>query len=492
MKFPRRSGILLHPTSLPSRFGIGDLGPGAYRFVDWLHEAKQRLWQVLPLGPTGYGDSPYQSFSAFAGNPYLISPERLVDEGLLDEASFADVPDFPTERVDYGAVTEWKMALLRRAFGNFQQQSNHTGFDRWVEENRAWLEEYVLFIALKAHFGGGSWTGWPEEVRARDGATLGRYRDELAEEMQFERFLQFQFYQQWITLRAYAYSRDVAIVGDIPIFIAHDSADAWANRELFYINEDGSLQLQAGVPPDYFSETGQLWGNPLYRWDVMEANGYDWWVKRFHSLLNLVDVVRLDHFRGFEASWAVPGEAQTAIHGEWRPGAGSKLFQVLHATLGPLPIIAENLGVITPPVEAMRVEFDYPGMRILQFAFTGDADSEFLPHSYVQNTVAYTGTHDNDTTLGWYESLDEAMRQRVFDYFDTSESQVVRAMVRAIIASVADTAIAPIQDIFEVGAEGRINLPGRLGGNWQWRATADQFTRERAAWLAHLSSIYGR
>ncbi|MBA3530333.1 MAG: 4-alpha-glucanotransferase [Ardenticatenales bacterium] len=491
MRFPRRAGILLHPTSLPGPYGIGDLGPAAYRFVDWLQEAGQRLWQVLPLGPTGYGDSPYQSFSAFAGNPLLISPERLLEQALLTEQELSTPPSFPTAHVEYGEVIDWKESLFRQAFARFQTQP-HPSYEPWVAANEEWLEDYALFIALKAHFGGGPWKEWPEEVRTHDKTRLDPHREALADEMAYQRFLQFLFFQQWITLRAYAHQKEVSIVGDIPIFIAHDSADAWANRELFSLNDDGSLEVQAGVPPDYFSETGQLWGNPLYRWDMMEESGYEWWIERFRAIFNLVDMVRLDHFRGFEAYWTIPGNAPTAVNGEWRTGPGAALFREVRDALGPLPIIAEDLGVITPEVDAMRDEFAYPGMRILQFAFSADISSNFLPHNYVQNTVAYTGTHDNDTTRGWFESLDEESQQRVLDYFDTSEAQVVWAMARAIVASVADTAIVPMQDIAELGNEARMNLPGRPGGNWQWRATEEMFSAENAAWLAKLSDLYGR
>ncbi len=491
MKFPRRSGVLLHPTSLPGPFGLGDMGPEAYRFVDWLERAGQRLWQILPLGPTGYGDSPYQSFSAFAGNPMLISPQRLVEEGWLDSAALSDVPNFSADRVEYSRAIEWKQALLRAAFERFQT-GDQRAIQHWAADNASWLPDYALFIALKEHFGGGPWKDWPQPLRARDEKTLERYRAELADEIQFQTFLQFLFHQQWVTLRAYAHGRGIAIVGDIPIFIAHDSADAWANRSMFYINEDGSLQVQAGVPPDYFSETGQLWGNPLYRWERMAEDGYAWWIARFRALLNLVDIVRLDHFRGFAAYWAVPGDAPTAVKGEWLPGPNAPFFRAIHSAMGELPIIAEDLGLITPDVVAIREEFDYPGMRILQFAFTGDVTSDFLPHNYVQNTVAYTGTHDNDTTLGWYESLNDQEKAWVLAYLDTSEAQVVRAMVRAVISSVADTAVVPMQDLLEQGTESRMNMPGITGGNWQWRATADAFSDERAAWLAQLSDLYGR
>jgi 4-alpha-glucanotransferase len=491
MKFPRRAGLLLHPTSLPGRFGIGDMGPEAYRFIDWLHRAGQRLWQVLPLGPTGYGDSPYQSFSSFAGNAMLISPERLAESGLLAEEDLDAAPAFPDGRVDYALVNTWKEQVLRAAYAMFKQ-SARPGFAQWARENQDWLDDYSFFMAIKERLGGGPWKDWPTGVRDRDATELDRYREQLQDEIEYQKFLQFQFFQQWITLRAYAHSRGIAIIGDIPIFVAHDSADVWAQRELFYINPDGTLQVQAGVPPDYFSETGQLWGNPLFRWDVLQSRGYDWWIERFRAILKLVDVVRLDHFRGFAGYWEIPGDAETAVSGRWQPGPGSDLFCALREELGPLPIIAENLGVITPDVEEMRHAFQYPGMRILQFAFTADTTSEFLPHNYVQNTVAYTGTHDNETTRGWFEGLDEETRRWVLDYFGATESDVVPAMVRAVVASVADTAVVPLQDVFDLGNQARMNLPGRPGGNWQWRATADQFSDEHAEWLAKLTGLYGR
>lgn len=491
MRFPRRSGILLHPTSLPGRYGVGDLGPAAYHFVDWLHDAGQRLWQVLPLGPTGYGDSPYQSFSAFAGNPLLISPDRLEAQGLLTSADLASVPAFSHDHVDFGNVIPWKKGVLRAAFEHFKQ-GDQTALERWASTNGEWLDDYALFIAIKEHLGGGPWWEWPDALRQRDKATLDEQRKQLADEIAFQKFLQYQFFQQWITLRAYARSKEVAMVGDIPIFIAHDSADAWSNSDLFYIRPDGTLEVQAGVPPDYFSETGQLWGNPLYRWDRMKAQGYSWWIDRFRAAFNLVDVLRLDHFRGFEAYWAVPGYAPTAVKGEWRPGPGADLFQTVLDALGALPIIAEDLGVITPEVEAIRDEFEYPGMRILQFAFSADTSSAFLPHNYIQNTVAYTGTHDNDTTRGWFESLDAAGRQEVLDYLDTTENELVRAMIRAVVASVADTAIAPMQDVVGLGNAARMNLPGRPGGNWQWRAAAHHFSPDNQVWLARLAALYGR
>jgi 4-alpha-glucanotransferase len=491
MEFPRRSGILLHPTSLPGSFGVGDLGPSAYRFIDWLVAAGQTLWQVLPLGPTGYGDSPYQAFSAFAGNPLLISPEWLLEQQLLTESELAAVPIFETGNIDFGAVIPWKDKLLRAAYARFATQSRPE-FERWTAANAEWLDDYALFTALKGHFGGGAWTGWDDDIRARDPKAIARYTEILAEEIGYQKFLQSQFAQQWTTLRAYARQQGVDLVGDMPIFIAHDSADAWAHKELFTLQEDGSLEVQAGVPPDYFAATGQLWGNPLYRWDAMAAQGYSWWIDRFRSILNLVDMVRLDHFRGFEAAWAIPGGAPNAINGEWRKGPEYALFDAINGALGEMPIIAEDLGVITPDVEALRDRYNFPGMRILQFGFTADAKSEFLPHSYIRNCVAYTGTHDNETTRGWFDNLDARTRERVLAYFESDSEQVVFDMVRAIIASVAATAIIPMQDILDLGNEARINTPGLLGNNWQWRATAADFTPDMAAALKRLALLYGR
>ena len=491
MKFPRRSGILLHPTSLPGRYGIGDLGPAAYHFVDWLVEAGQQIWQVLPLGPTGYGDSPYQNFSAFAGNPLLISLDQLIEQGLLTEADLSERPLFPAERVDFGVLIPWKMSILRRAFANFKQ-SRQDEFEKWVANNEEWLNDYAFFMALKVHFGGGPWTQWPEELRRRDESALAQYRQKVADEIVFQQFIQFQFFQQWIQLHEYAQSQGITIIGDAPIFIAHDSADAWAQRELFYIREDGSLEVQAGVPPDYFSETGQLWGNPLYRWDVMQERGYQWWIDRFRIIFQLVDVVRLDHFRGFEAYWTVPGEAKTAIQGEWRKGPNASLFEAVQDALGTLPIIAEDLGVITPEVEALRDQFDFPGMRILQFAFGADTSNSFLPHNYMQNTAAYTGTHDNETTRGWFGNLDDETRQRVLDYFNCTSEEIIRTMIRALMLSVADTVVVPMQDVLDLNNRARMNLPGTVGGWWTWRASAVQFTPEAAAWLAKWAKLYGR
>ncbi|MDW8054889.1 MAG: 4-alpha-glucanotransferase [Anaerolineae bacterium] len=491
----RASGILLHPTSLPSPYGIGDLGEDAYRFVDFLAEAEQQLWQVLPLGPTGFGDSPYQCFSAFAGNPLLISPALLAQEGLLPARALEDAPRFPATRVDYGAVIPYKQALLRAAYAHFQQDAPtelRQAFEAFCEQESAWLEDYALFMALKDAHDGDPWNTWADDLVQRAPNALARARHRLREAIQLHKFAQFVFFRQWSALKAYANAKGVRIIGDIPIFVAFDSADAWAHRELFTIDERGELQFVAGVPPDYFSPTGQRWGNPLYRWEVMAAQGYRWWIDRCRMALRLFDLVRIDHFRGFEAYWEVPAHEPTAVNGRWVKGPGLALFQALREALGELPIIAEDLGVITDEVRALRDALGFPGMRVLHFAFVADASSEFLPHNYVRNTVAYAGTHDNDTTVGWFEKLDAETRQRVLDYIGTDGSAIHWDVIRLLMMSVADTVIFTLQDVLGLGSEARMNFPGRAEGNWQWRFTWAQITPEIAARLRKLTRTYGR
>ena len=423
MKFKRASGILLHPTSLPGRFGIGDLGGAAYRFINFLAASGQQLWQVMPLGPTSFGDSPYQALSAFAGNPLLISLERLVEEHYLAPWDFDGAPAFPEHAVDYGAVINYKQRLLQLSFENFKVNADEIQKAKladFITAHRAWLDDYALFAALKDHHAGGNWSVWEQDIAmAHQPAALEYWKATLAGPIQYHQYLQFQFFQQWLALKEYANRQGVRIVGDIPIFVAYDSADAWSHPELFYFDEEGKPTVVAGVPPDYFSPTGQLWGNPHYRWDVMAQSGYAWWVARFKMIFQLVDMVRLDHFRGFEAAWAVPAGERTAEHGEWVKGPGADLFRAVEQALGPLPIIAEDLGLITPQVEALRVEFGFPGMKVLQFAFTSDPKamvSTFLPHNFERNYVVYTGTHDNDTTLGWFNTVSEGERAVVRRY----------------------------------------------------------------------------
>ncbi|HEY1013968.1 MAG TPA: 4-alpha-glucanotransferase [Herpetosiphonaceae bacterium] len=493
MTFDRASGILLHPTSLPGRYGIGDLGVEAYQFIDWLAAAGQRLWQILPLGPTGYGDSPYQCFSAFAGNPMLISPDYLARQDLLAQWDLDAMPEFPAEQVDFGPVIEAKTALLRQAFENFKQAGLSDAFREFQHAESDWVADYALFMAIKGAHGGESWVSWPAEIALREPAALDEWREKLADDVLFQTFLQWAFYSQWADLKAYANGKGIKIIGDVPIFVAHDSADVWANRELFLLDEGGNPIDIAGVPPDYFSATGQRWGNPLYRWDELERDGFAWWRERIVATLRTVDIVRLDHFRGFAGYWAVPSSEETAINGAWRRGPGAKLFNALRAELGALPIIAEDLGVITPDVEALRDGFEMPGMRILQFAFTSRASkSSFLPHNYVPNTVAYSGSHDNDTSRGWYNAASEEERHLARRYLNSSDERIVWDMIRALQASVADTVVIPLQDALNLDSGARMNMPGRLGGNWAWRVRAADLTAELAGALYELAETYAR
>ena len=491
----RTSGILLHPTSLPGRFGIGDTGEGARRFVDFLVESGQTLWQVLPLGPTGYGDSPYACFSAFAGNPLLVSPQTLQDEGFLRSEDLAGTPDLPSDRVDYDRVIHFKTALLRKSFERFERVASSEqkeAFNRFCWEEASWLDDFALFMSLKTHSGGLAWNAWDRDVATRQPEAIQRWMGVLAEPIQFHKYVQHQFFRQWSDLKRYANERNVGIIGDAPIFVAYDSSDAWANPDLFHFDEEGSPTVVAGVPPDYFSETGQLWGNPIYRWDVMKRRGYDWWIRRLRTLLRTVDWIRLDHFRGFEAYWAVPAGSPTAVKGTWMKGPGADLFDSLRTSLGELPIIAEDLGLITPQVEALRERFGFPGMKVFQFAFGTNAANPFLPHNFERNYVVYPGTHDNDTVLGWFEGLPQDKRDSVLRYLGTDGSSICWDFVRWAFASVARMAVIQLQDLLCLGSEARMNYPGRLGGNWIWRYTAHMLTDEIGRRLKELSAIYGR
>ncbi len=506
MKFPRASGILLHPTSLPGEYGIGDLGPKAYEFVDFLVEGKQTYWQVLPLGPTGYGDSPYQCFSAFAGNPLLISPERLVEEGLIDAEILRNRPDFDLHRVDFAAVYDWKNRLLPEAYKNFHATTSvdlRGKFERFAQENAGWLDDYALYKAIKTSQGQKAWYQWPDPLKLHIPATFENETERLYEKIQAERFYQFLFFSQWLELKQYANERGIKIVGDMPIFIALDSADVWCNQEKFKLDDDGSPKVVAGVPPDYFSKTGQLWGNPIYDWDAMQQDAFAWWIERVRHTLRTVDVLRIDHFRGFAASWEVPGGEQTAENGRWVEVPGVELFKTMGRELGDLPFWAEDLGVITPDVEKLRDSFGLPGMRILQFAFGGDSKNHDLPHNYVNNCVAYTGTHDNDTTVGWWLSQAGAgstrdaadirrEREYCLEYLNSEGDRINWDFIRAVWASVANTAVAPMQDLLGIGTEARMNLPATTSGNWQWRMGEDAITGEITERLKKLTEIYGR
>ncbi len=495
MSFKRASGVLLHPTSLPGPYGIGDIGPQAYQWVNYLASTGCSLWQILPLGPTGYGDSPYQCFSAFAGNPYLISPDALVAEELLQPEDLANLPTLPNDRVDYGSVIALKLGLLDRAFSRFQQAAPkklHQAFSAFKQAEAYWLDDFALFMAIKDHFGGGPWIDWPAEFRQRLPATLADFRQQYANQIERHAFRQFLFFRQWQRLRAHAHEQGLQIIGDIPIFVAHDSVDVWANPGLFYLDEDGNPLVVAGVPPDYFSPTGQLWGNPLYRWQVHTAQGYAWWISRFRAVLSTVDIVRLDHFRGFAGYWEIPGDAETAIAGRWVRGPGKALLHKVKEALGDLPIIAEDLGVITPDVEDLRETFGLPGMKIMVFAFDDDATNKFLPHNYTENYVVYTGTHDNDTALGWYKRVEEKERDFARRYLARDGHDISWDLIRAAWSSVAVFALAPMQDFLSLDNSARMNYPSTLGGNWNWRMPVDaqsEFLRSR---IAETNLLYGR
>ena len=495
----RAAGVLLHPTSLPAPHGIGDVGPGASAFLAWAESAGLGVWQVLPLGPTGYGNSPYNSPSAFAGNPLLISPERLVEEGLLPRPALAGRPHFPLDRVDYEAARTWKERLLRASFAHFASHAPaglRAEEEAWrgAPEQSRWLGDFTLFQSLKARFGGAAWTDWPPELRRREPAALEAARTELGDELAFHSYCQFLFFRQWERLRAEARARGIAILGDVPIYVAGDSADVWAHPELFKLRADGHPRAVAGVPPDYFSATGQRWGNPIYDWRRLARSGFAWWIERLRANLRLFDMVRLDHFRGFVAYWQIPASEPTAVRGRWVRGPGARLFKALRAALGPhLPLVAEDLGVITPDVVALRERFALPGMRVLQFAFAAapGEDDVHAPHRHTASSVVYTGTHDNDTSAGWYAGLEPGERERVDDYLGRGEPISVR-IVRAAYTSVADLAIVPLQDFLGLGSEARMNTPAEPAANWAFRARAEHFTPELAAALRRMAELTGR
>ena len=501
MRLPRASGILLHPTSLPGKFGVGDLGPSSRRFIDFLADTGQAWWQILPLGPTGFGNSPYQSHSSFAGNPTLISPELLIEDGFLDRRDLEAYPTLPADAVDFDAASAAKERLFRIAFERLS--GNHPELEAFREANAVWIEDYSLFMALKHAHQERSWIDWEPELAARKPEALRVWREKLDFEVRYVQFVQFLFDRQWNRLRALCGSKGIKLIGDLPIFVAQDSADVWANPELFELDQFGRPKVVAGVPPDYFSESGQLWGNPLYRWAQHAAEGYAWWIKRVKATINRVDLARLDHFRGFEAYWEVPAGESTARLGSWRPGPADKLLGALDRALEGLPLIAEDLGDITPEVEALRDRFKLPGMRILQFAFGDDAKAnDYLPLRHIPHCVVYTGTHDNDTTFGWYhgsegmttqsETIKRAERSYVRRYCGSDGSAIQWDMIRLALGSVADTTIIPLQDVLGLGSEARMNIPGRGEGNWTWRyreEMLDDSVRDR---LAELTAVFHR
>ncbi len=488
----RGCGILLHPTSLPGPDGIGTLGADARRFIDLLQNMGMSYWQVLPLTPPACGNSPYSAFSAFAGNPLLIDLQRLVDEGDLADAP--SVGAYPEDRVDFTAVAAAKMALLQRAGSAFlaRQATPRTLHFQHFCDTTHWLHDFALFMVLKHYFNDESWVRWPEEASRITPKTYQKYSQEFADEIAVQKYLQWQFSRQWLELRSYAGERGIAVIGDIPIYVAHDSADIWSHRQLFLLDAQGDPTVVAGVPPDYFTTDGQLWGNPHYDWDAMAQNGYRWWIERFKTTFELFDIVRVDHFRGFEAAWHVAANAKTAREGLWVKGPGERLFDALRTALGTLPIIAEDLGVITPEVEVLRDRYNFPGMSILQFAFDVGPANPYLPHNHLKNMVVYTGTHDNDTTRGWYDSISAVERSAMQVYLGTSGDDCVGDLIRAALMSVAGTAIIPFQDILKLGNEARMNLPGTAFGNWQWRFSWDMLPQGLAASVRNQVERYGR
>jgi 4-alpha-glucanotransferase len=458
------------------------------------------MWQILPLGPTGYGDSPYQCFSAFAGNPLLISLEEVAALGLLEwreiEAALMQVAgSFSPDFIDYGTVLHYRLPLLRQSFERLRQNPTspiNAELNRFSAAQARWLDDYALFMAIKAHHGGASWHSWDPAIATRQPDALDHWRAELAQDIAFQQYLQYLFFTQWGALKQYANARGIKIIGDAPIFVADDSADVWANRDLFYLDEVGNPTVIAGVPPDYFSATGQRWGNPLYRWDVLAEENFAWWVERLRAALTMVDLLRVDHFRGFAAYWAIPATEETAIKGRWMPAPGDDLFRTLEKELGAIPIIAEDLGLITPDVHTLRDQFDLPGMKILQFAFDGDPDNDYLPHNYVSNCIVYPGTHDNNTSVGWFSELNEGQRAIIAKYLGYEPRDIAWDLMRLAFQSVADIAIVPFQDVLRLNSDARMNTPGKPGGNWSWRFRADALNSSVAGSLRYLTALYGR
>lgn len=491
----RASGVLLPVSSLPSAYGIGCFSKEAYEFIDKLKEAGQTYWQILPLGPTGYGDSPYQSFSTFAGNPYFIDLEDLVNCGWLTGEQCASC-DFGSDEtaVDYGKLYQNRFALLREAWKN-SDILTESGFGKFVEENAFWLEDYCLYMAVKAHFNNVCWVEWDEDIKMRQPEAVAVYREKFREELEFYRFQQYLFRVQWDRLKGYAHEQGIRIIGDIPIYVAFDSSDAWANPELFQFDKSCNPRAVAGCPPDAFSSTGQLWGNPLYEWSYHRSTGYDWWLKRLEASFQLYDVVRIDHFRGFDAYYSIPAGSKTAEYGTWEPGPGYELFRAMKNKLGERQVIAEDLGYLTPSVLELVKRTGYPGMKVLQFAFHPRGESEYLPHNYERNCVVYTGTHDNDTSAGWYQKLDKPSKsfcRRYLNLKGNRSREAANALIRAALSSVAELAVIPMQDYLGLGREARINTPSTLGDNWKWRMTRGAFTEELAEKIYRMTEIYGR
>ncbi len=492
----RVSGVLLHPTSLPSEFGVGDMGEMARRFIDFLVDAKQSIWQILPMNPPAFGLSPYQTLSAFAGNPMWIDLKGLCQEGWLSEDSLTDAPDFPEHLFDESLVQPWKSHQLKKAFAGFQTKLTGTLAKEYQEFLKAhlWLEDFAFYMTLKDEFEGLTWNQWQEPLKKRNHKVLKQWKLTHQSKIEYYCFEQFVFFRQWLALKHYANHRGVSIVGDIPIFVSHDSAEVWANPHLFQLDDQGFPQVVAGTPPDYFAATGQRWGNPLYHWEKMKSDNYHWWLQRLKTVLNLVDIVRIDHFRGFAQFWEIPATEETAIHGKWVDGPGKDFFDAISQSLGTLPLIAEDLGMITPDVIELRDSCHLPGMKVLQFAFHQTEANDYIPHRVPIHSVIYTGTHDNSTTRGWYQELNNEARCYLNRYLwrDLNESNIAPVLWREALASSALTAVAPMQDWLNLGNEAKMNTPGTSQGNWTWRMSKDAMSGDLSHWLAELSDLYER
>ena len=492
----RYSGILVHPTSFPSDYGIGDFGKGAYEFIDYLKLSGQTLWQILPLGPTGFGDSPYQSFSAFAGQPLLISPELLIEDGLLAEEDITLPAGLSDKKVNYGAVIPFKFSLYKKAYRTFCKGANPAlsdAFAVFCDSEKDWLDDYAFFMACKDAHNGQCWLEWEPELLAPTAAVREKWTQKLSDDIGYYQFIQFLFFRQWANLKDYANQNGIRIIGDIPIFVSLDSVDVWSHKQLFDLNEKGYPNAVSGVPPDYFSATGQLWGNPLYNWKELERTGFDWWIRRVKGQLRLVDILRIDHFRGFVGYWAVPYGSATAIHGQWLKAPGREFLLALKRALGEnLPIWAEDLGVITKEVEALRDDFHLPGMRVLQFAFEDPNDNMMMPHNHMENCICYPGTHDNDTAKGWYSHSSKDAQKKARQYMNTGAADVAWAFIRTALSSVATYTVIPLQDVMSLGSEARMYMPGRSEGNWAWRYQSSDLDADWGNYLRYLTKLYHR
>ncbi|MBA3643605.1 MAG: 4-alpha-glucanotransferase [Chloroflexia bacterium] len=495
MQQTRASGILAHPTSFPGPHGIGDLGEGGYRFVEWLAQAGQQLWQVLPLCPIGPGNSPYASPSAFAGNPLLVSLDWLNGDGLLTEQDLREAPEFPSTEIDFDRVQAFKLPLLQRAFDRFRRgaaTNQRVAFDAFCRDEATWLDDYALFMAVKEAHDGVAWIDWDPAIALRQPDAMATWSEKLHNSIRCHKFIQFQFRRQWSELRQYAARHGIQIVGDLPIFVAYDSADVWAHRDVFRLDEQGRPEVVAGVPPDAFTDSGQFWGNPLFNWSYLRLNDYGWWIDRVRAMLAVVDIIRIDHFRGFAAAWTIPAGADTAAEGRWERGPGTAIFEAMQQALGKLPFLVEDLGLITRDVPQLRLQFGLPGMKVLQFAFDSGPGNAYLPHNYEANCVVYPGTHDNQTTIGWFQSRSAWEREEIQRYLGRDGSDIAWDLIRLAFSSVAATAIVPLQDAMRLGDEARMNTPGRASGNWRWRYMPHQLHLGLAEGLNELTATYGR